>query len=331
MKRVGGKLGVQPVESANEVTQLPVTQSTDHSALAEIFLEKMDVQPQSREVYRRHLKQFLLYLEERKIKTLTRDSVLEYKRHLVETCGSPYTIRNYLLIAASYFSHLYPNIPLRIRGIKIEQGHRRDPLTVEQIHQLFNSIGTEKLIDLRDLAILKLLVHNGLRSIEVVRANVGDLRLHSVENEYVLWVQGKGHLAKDAVAVIVPTVYSAIMEYLGKRGSMADNEPLFGSCSDGDGKNKSRRLSTRSLRRMFRLRLEAAGIKNPRIKLHSTRNSAINLSLKATNNDLIASATLARHKNVQTTVNYSNVLRRIKDAPEKKIEQFLAQAAKKGQ
>jgi len=37
----------------------------------------------------------------------------------------------------------------------------------------------------------------GLRSCEVVRANVGDLASSS-EGLCLLWVQGKGHLSKDA-------------------------------------------------------------------------------------------------------------------------------------
>ena len=76
---------------------------------------------------------------------------------------------------------------------------------------------------------------------------------------------------------------------------------------------------------MFRKRLEGAGIRNSRIRLHSTRNTAIELGIRVAG--VLDVQAMARHKSLATTQKYISSQNRIRDAAEKKIAALLAEDA----
>lgn len=85
------------------------------------------------------------------------------------------------------------------------------------------------------------MVRTGPRTIEVIRANVGDIRQES--GQTVLWLQGKGSDVKDAFVVLTPSALYPLMEYLSARGGTRESEPLFGSTSDS---NRHKRMTTKN-------------------------------------------------------------------------------------
>ena len=67
----------------------------------------------------------------------------------------------------------------------------------------------------RNYVILVLILSTGLRTIEVSRANIEDVRING--NNKILLIQGKGHLEKDAYVKLTDEVCELIQIYLNKR------------------------------------------------------------------------------------------------------------------
>ena len=63
-------------------------------------------------------------------------------------------------------------------------------------------------MSLRDFAIVNLILRTGLRTIEVVRADVGDITFKG--NRRILRVWGKGHDTKDDFVVLTDKTYLPI-------------------------------------------------------------------------------------------------------------------------
>ena len=72
----------------------------------------------------------------------------------------------------------------------VDHEHKKDALTINQCQALLQSIDISTSKGLRDRAIISLMMTAGLRTIEVVRAAVGDL--HSFADSVYLFIQGKG-------------------------------------------------------------------------------------------------------------------------------------------
>ena len=170
----------------------------------------------------------------------------------------------------------------------------------------------------RDFAILNLLIRTGLRTIELIRANIEDIRQNS--GEAVLWIHGKGRDNKDEFVILTNDALKPIYEYLQLRGKTTDSEALFTSLSD---RNTNKRLTTRSISRIVKSSLIKIGLNSDKLTAHSLRHTAITLSLLAGASIQEAQA-LGRHANINTTMIYSHNINRVINAPEYKIDKLLA-------
>lgn len=293
-------------------------------ALVERFIAANDLKPVSREGYKRRLRGFFRWCAERNVCQPTPETILIYKRSLQDRQATANTIGAYLSAVRSFFVwtesiRLYPNIAKQIRGVKKQKGFRRDPFTVEQVHTLLNSIEADfSLKGRRDRAIINLCLRTGLRSIEVSRCNVEDIRQES--GATVLWVQGKGADAKDAFVVLTPAAYAPIQDYLALRGPTKAGEPLFGSTSDG---NRHQRMATRSIRRIVKNRIRAIKLDSPRLSTHSCRHFAATAALLG-GATIQETQALLRHSDVNTTLIYAQNLKRSAGIPEAKIDELIA-------
>jgi integrase/recombinase XerC/integrase/recombinase XerD len=214
----------------------------------------------------------------------------------------------------------YPNIAKGVKGARQSRAHQKDSLTVSQVEELLESVDCSTLQGKRDFALLNLLVRTGLRTIEVIRANIEDIRQEG--GEAVLWIQGKGRDAKDAFVLLTNETLAPIYDYLQARGEAEDGDPLFTSASD---RNRGERLSTRTIRRIVKDHLRKIGLNSGRLTAHSLRHTAITLSLKAGATVQEAQA-FGRHSNINTTLIYAHNIDRIAQAPERKIDVILAEA-----
>jgi site-specific recombinase XerD len=177
------------------VTKATKTPSVDFGKeeLCQSFLLDLAIRPESKETYRRELKRFFLFGYDYKIVNPTREDVLSYKSHLENQSLAALTLGNYLVVVRKFFEwlegrKLYPNIAKGVKGTKKPKGFRKDTLTVEQVKGVLSSIDRTTLPGQRDSSILSLLIRTGLRTIEVVRANVGDSP-EKAESKIKAWLE----------------------------------------------------------------------------------------------------------------------------------------------
>jgi integrase/recombinase XerD len=235
---------------------------------------------------------------------------------------SPHTVSAYLVVVRLFFEwaekvHLFPNVARDIKGGKTPRGHCRDCLTVTQVRKLLDGAERSTLRGKRDFAILNLLVRTGLRTIEIVRADLGDIRSDS--GEVFLWIRGKGRDAKDEFVVLTHVSADPINEYLAVRGPVENSAPLFASIG---GRNRNGRLTTRSVRRSVKDCFRRVGINSRRLTTHSLRHTAITLALLG-GASVQEVQLLARHSSINTTMLYAHNLNRVANAPERRIDAML--------
>ena len=157
----------------------------------------------------------------------------------------------------------------------------------------------------------------GLRTIEVSRANIEDLR--TVGGNTVLFIQGKGKEEKTDYVKISPQVEKAIRAYLRDRGKTSEDSPLFASTSNN---NKGKRLTTRTISGIVKETFKKAGYDSDRLTAHSLRHTAVTLSLLA-GKDITEVQQFARHANIGTTMIYNHSLDKAKNTCSEAITEVL--------
>lgn len=293
-----------------------------HSHISD-FLAGMDSTDLTRRLYQKRLKQFLLWLEKQGPAPVQRQTVLDYKRWLKDQKYEASTIGAYLVAVRQFFQWteiqgIYPDVSKGIKGAKRPRGHRRDALTISQVHSLLDSIDRSTLMGKRDFAIINTMIRVGLQSIEVVRAKISDIRPVSSES-IGLWVHGKSRQEADEYVVMTEDCLSPIMDYIAARGPLKQDAPLFASLSDGSWGSG---LSTCTIRRVVKKRLRDVGISSPRISGHSLRHSCLTLAIDggATIQEV---QKLGRHADISTTNGYLHFRDRAKGAGEVSVQKIL--------
>lgn len=200
---------------------------------------------------------------------------------------------------------------------KISHEHKKDYLTSQQAKKVLETIPQDTLKGKRDYAMLALMLTMGLRTIEVSRANVGDIRTQG--DAVVLYVQGKGHVDKDALVRMPNHVETAVRTYLKARKASDPQSPLFASTSH---QNAGQRMTTRSISGIVKSSFIAAGYDSPRLTAHSTRHTSATLSLP-NGATLQETQQLLRHVNLQTTEIYAHNLNAIKNQSSQKIDDAI--------
>lgn len=271
--------------------------------VVEIFLASQDVKPSSRALYKRTLRQYFSWMESRgyALKDATRVELLEYKAALLEEGKSTLTISSYITSLRKFYEwceavKLYPNIARAIHNPKRKQQFRKQPLQPSQATELLNYFHGKAL---RDFAIVNLLLRTGLRTIEVARADIGDITFKG--GKRVLLVQGKGRDEKDNFVVLTEKAYQPIADYLATRKAAKEQEPLFPSESNN---HQGGRLTTRAISHLVKEGLKGIGLDDKAYTAHSLRHTtAVNI-LRAGGSLETAQYTL-RHANPSTTQIYT--------------------------
>lgn len=285
------------------------------------FIQFVDAKPKTVETYTRAIRQLFKYLAENNIRRPTREDIIAYRDYLKEK-NKATTVQNYITAARLFFQwleseRLYPNVAARIKGATISKDHKKDYLTSKQVRIILSGIERDTPQGLRDYAILALMITGGLRDIEVSRANIEDIR--NVGNNTVLYIQGKGRDEKTDYIKIQPEIETAIREYLKTREILDTSEPLFISNSNH---NRGGQLTTRSISRIVKRRLQAAGFDSDKLTAHSLRHTAVTLSLIG-GKSLQETQQFARHSNIATTQIYAHNLDRAKNNCEEVIARAI--------
>lgn len=299
------KLNMNPDFQKIEPTKQLIFQQNKLEDLFKDFIVFIDASPNTIRTYRGSLKQWFLYLRQNQIIQPTAETVRQYRDYLQENGKKATTVKNYIIAVKRFFqwteeAGLYPNIAKHIKSGRLSKNFKRDYLTGSQSRQILAHIDRSTIKGKRDYAMLVMMLTMGLRTIEVVRADIEDIRTKG--NTTVLYVQGKGHNEKDDLIRMPQHVESAIRDYLSVRRAKDLSEPLFTSTSNH---NTNGRMTTRSIRRIAKTAFIAAGFDSPRLTAHSTRHTAATLSL-LNGATLQQTQELLRHRNIGTTEIYAH-------------------------
>lgn len=291
------------------------------SGMMQDFINFIDATPNTVSTYTRGVKQLYAYLAYNGITRPTREDIIAFREELKEEHKAT-TVQNYMVAIKLFFKWansrgLYPNIAENLKGAKITREHKKDYLTSKQIKRVLSTISTDTVQGKRDYAIVALMVTAGLRDIEVVNANIEDLR--TVGDFTALFLLGKGRDEKAEYVKIVEQVEDAIRDYLKELPEQEQSSPLFIGLSN---RSYGSRLTTRSVSRICKNALVAAGYDSSRLTAHSLRHTAVTLSLLG-GKSLQEVQQFARHTNIATTQIYAHNLDRAKNNCEEVVAKAI--------
>ncbi len=247
---------------------------------------------------------------------LTESTLLDYVRFQSsqQSRGSPSTINDRVAVAERAIRNEFPNAPCQIargfhqaflRRTPMGLGRRQVamsrlrvkvpkrnivPLSVDEVARFWSSFSSS-----RDLAIVGLMLLQGLRSAEVLALNRDDALL----SEAQLRVRGKGN--KFRFLPLAPETVQLLEHYLRLERPNPCSAALFVSIK---GHARGRRMTVAGLRSLFRYHRQATGVQlaNPHRFRHTFASDMIRAGMS-----LPALMQLMGHADIQTTLLYVQV------------------------
>ena len=234
--------------------------------------------------YRRALHEFVRWVAAQRGRfRFDAEGIERYKTYLMDERGlHQVSVSTYLTSVRRFGQYLVDlgllaeNPARGVKGNRRPSTHSRSILTQHEVDALLAHLPATGVLDLRDRALVYLMLFAGLAEIELVRADVRDFE-QTLMGAF-LRVQGKGHTVKDAQVKLDERTVERIGTYLTARGRALPDAPLFashGHRSDGQ------RLNTRSVRTRINRLLRGAGLKRPGVTPHSLTHTAALLWLNA--------------------------------------------------
>lgn len=247
---------------------------------SDFLTELLNRTPETRGTYERSLREFLRWVQSEGEFRCTEDHVKSYRDYLEKKKKlKNASVMTYITALRQFCTFLIrrglfqENPAAKIKAGKFQPQHTRKTLTSEQIHKLLQAIERNEERGYRDYAFIRGMIDCGFSEIELVRANMSDLKI--ARNKMQLAVQGKGKKQKDVVVQFTPEVREAMKAYLVFRTNAEPHDPLFMSAGN---RTRGERMTSRGMRERVNYYLEAAGIKNGearKITAFSLRHSAI--------------------------------------------------------
>jgi integrase/recombinase XerC/integrase/recombinase XerD len=243
------------------------------------FLDSQDIRQTSRDTYYWGMVQYFRWVESsgRVMKGMTAADIMSFKSYLINQKLSALTISSYLTAVRRFYAWtentmLYPNIARSVRPPRGKKGFKKMHLNESEASELLTYL---KAKSLRDYAIVNLILRTGLRTIEVIRADIGDIK-HK-RGRRILKVWGKGFDDKENFVILGDATWGPIQEYLNTRGKTRKDEPLF--LTDGKG-HRGARMSTRSVQYVCKEAMKSIGLDGHEYSAHSLRHTTAVLILK---------------------------------------------------
>jgi len=244
---------------------------------------------------------------------------------------APGTVNLRLTAVRSFYRYvvtlgrLAVNPAREVKGAKRSNSkvHKRDALTGSEVRGVLDAPDTGTLAGVRDKAIVALMAFCGLRSVEIHRADIGDLRTRG--DRLTLDVQGKGRKEKDEYVVIPMRAEGTIRAWLRHRLTFKNagaNDALFISLSN---RRKCERLTLRGIRWIVKQHYGAAGVVGAKKSTHSLRHSAITNAIRKGATPMQVQS-MARHASYDTTLGYFHEVSRLDDPAEDLISYDSDQA-----
>jgi len=273
------------------------------------FLEYIEIERgrsvKTVENYDRYLSRYFDHAGIKKPMDIIDDSVREFRLWLNRQPARGGSVgrrtQNYYLIALrAFLKYLRKRSVKTLEPEKIELAKLGDRevefIQDEELARLLKAPKGDSLTVLRDRAILETLFSTGLRVAELASLN-RDINLNRDE----LSVRGKGD--KLRVVFLSDGAKKSISEYLKKRDDIDD--ALFTQTGKPSSKDRSTRLTTRSLERIVKKYAIEAGI-TKKVTPHTVRHSFAT-DLLQNGADIRSVQALLGHASINTTQIYTHV------------------------
>lgn len=297
--------------------------------LIEQYLEEKDITIGTKELYQTVLKQYLKYLNEHHILYAKTNDVISFRELSRNRGCSTRWIYHQITVLKGLYQYLSLNqvrlglpeayaynLMESIKNERIEKRTTKSILTSQQAKQLIISLKNIRRCSwhYRDYAMIYLMITTGLRSIEVRRAKVKDLKM--IHGKKVLYIQGKGRSSADEFVKISDGLSEAIDDYLKIRKDQSLY--LFASRA-----KRSKKPLTRTIFiGIFKRALKDAGLENIHMTAHCLRHTAATLNLKR-GGSLADTKKLLRHQNMSNTLIYTHHLDNVADETVSDLEDFI--------
>lgn len=297
---------IVPAHNSMPTSTLPTFSTDQILNLYKSFIDYTDRKDTTVKGYFGCIRQFIKWLELNDIRQPQREDIKAYRDYLAGSDLAAGTQAQYLRAVKHFFKWTasegrYPNIADNVHGAKIRRDvHRKDAFTREETLEIAETIDRDTETGKRLYAMFLLNFVDGLRTIEIHRANVGDIK--KIGGDTFLYIQGKGHDEKDTPKYIPTRTAAAINAYLLSRtDKYTSKSPLFVSTSNkgkpgaklyrkelDDAGNEVKvldrisdgRIATTTISQMFKKCFVKAGYDSDRRTAHSGRHTAASAAFK---------------------------------------------------
>ena len=309
----------------------------------EAYLRSVDAKESTRATYRKALESFARWMDDRDLSLteIMRVDVIAYKDSLLAANRSAMTVNLYLSTLRGFFKwaegeHICANVANGVGSVRtrkdtfrkmhLEESQGAQLLTDAYVRKTVRGVNdaitkklnsNEEVIALRNYAMLNLMLRTGLRTIEVSRADIGDITLK--KGRRILKVWGKGRAEKDDFVVLTDEAYRPIADYLETRPGAHASEPLF--CAEGLG-HKGNRMSTRTIQSICKEHLRAIGLDGHEYSAHSLRHTT-GTQILLNGGTMMDVQNVLRHATPVTSQLYVNTImedKRLDDASEELLD-----------
>ena len=288
--------------------------------------------------YSSRVHQFLSWCRERELypALVTMENIKEYRKHLVDGEKTAPTIRLSLLAIKHFYTACLADKLVKdnpVVGVKPprerrEVGSTINYLSLEELQRIFDRIAptlkirgdrTRQVQVLRDRILLGCMALQGCRSIEMYRANLGDIS--ESYGQHFLRLDGKNSIRTVVLRSDLGEEIARYRQARVKSGEKVNaDRPLFISLSN---RRYGQRLSRRGIGFIVDSYLSECGLKHSDLERslspHSLRHTAGTLSLQ-NGSSLREVQDFLGHNNPKTTAVYTHVLDAQSNNPAAKIE-----------
>ena len=281
------------------------------------------------QTYRRQVQQFVLWCDRQQLNPVevNKEDIKNYRRWMIKNKNfQPATIALKLSVVRRFYQaavdrgYIYANPATGVKAPK-EKRDRAEKITYlekKEVEQLLNIIPQNNTLKtLRDQSLITIMALEGTRTVELHRANIGDIVRQG--NNLGIRVEGKRHIR---IVPLTPEIAQLLMTYLERRKEVGEklkpNKPLFISVGN---RAKNQRLSRRGMRLIIDQYLNSADLKytpGRTISAHSLRHTAGTLALHS-GADLRQVQDLLGHADPRTTCIYAHIADRWENNPALKI------------
>lgn len=279
------------------------------------MVDRQEATQATKRAYVHAVRRLLAWAGEQPSATIDAGALLRWKASMLKRL-SPATVNQYIAGVRAFYawataSALMPHNPAAalksVKRVGVRKRHSKGWLTEDEAARLL-----ELDLEPRDAAIISLMLFTGARGIELLRADLEDVR--TAGPQCLLYVQGKGRTVGDKEPlVLLPPAQDALDAWIRQRGK--NPGALFTSSSRA---TLGSRLAPSSLHWIVATALHRAGITRAGISTHSLRHTAATTLLRHGGSIREAQA-LLRHSSIETTMIYAHEVDRLTSPPERWI------------